>query len=107
MSNQEKVARLLYDLDGEGCEQSDLIPWQREMAPVRDKYLCEATAAIDALADVDGIAGVLDAHEDSTGSMNECSCGQWGSFDVNWHVRLKSFNQHQAAAVVAWMKDRT
>lgn len=57
-------------------------------------------AAIDALADVDGIARVLLEH--SANWWGECACGRWQSNGEDGR-----FANHVAAAVVAWMKDQT
>jgi hypothetical protein len=47
----ETVARVLYDLDSDGCEPSDIVGWRREMAPVCDEYRRKAAAVVAALGD--------------------------------------------------------
>lgn len=103
-SNKERVARALYERDCEGCEPSDVAGWRREPERVRGEYMEEATVAIDALADVDGIAAVLAAHQ--WFGKWECSCENEHLYEGERERRNEHMARHQAAAVVAWMRDR-
>ncbi len=90
VSNQERVARAIDGLD-----------WASQHGGIDPSNEQIAAAAIDALADVDGIAGVLRKHYASRWNDEraryECTCGE-----AAW----RAHSQHQAAAVVAWMKDQ-
>ena len=115
MSNEEKVARAAFPFvvmpprgwtDGERQAYEDGGRWtegQEAARKVRSTDL--AAAAIDALADVDGIGAVLAAHSLRDGSSFDgylitCDCNDNTAYTRGTHAR------HLAAAVVAWMKDR-
>jgi len=129
VSNAEKVARAAFPFvvmpprgwtDGERQAYEDGGRWtegQEAARKVRSTDL--ATAAIDALADVGGIGGVLLLHEriayhSETNYEGQrvawvsCGCGWVGEPRIadNIPLRHKEVADHQAAAVVAWMKDR-
>jgi hypothetical protein len=117
VSNLEKVARALAASDDEPISGSDDV-----MAFI---YGPLATAAIDALADVDGIAGVLAEHVTSVrwaravgltemGPMrvSACSCGWHGIASVTYirtsaDASVVERARHQAEAVVAHIRDQS
>jgi len=129
VSNQEKVARAAQrhpDCESEeglnrwhctGCGEVVATGSKHRARAAFHKH--QAAAAIDALADVDGIAGVLLLHEriayhSETNYEGQrvawvsCGCGWVGEPRIadNIPLRHKEVADHQAAAVVAWMKDR-
>ena len=107
MSNQEKVARAAFPFvvmpprgwtDGERQAYEDGGRWtegQEAARKVRSTDL--ATAAIDALADVDGIARVLH-RDDMAHDRAVLPFEEMDDESREWYA-------DQAAAVVAWMKD--
>lgn len=112
MSNQEKVARALH------AATSIVTPWESLRGESRRSHLNLATAAIDALADVDGIAAVLrakaasdDAAADEIVTAEEFDAMVDGLFSVSYQIddrimRIEGAPEAIAAAVVAWMKDQ-
>ena len=100
MSNQEKVARAVDGLD-----------WESQHGGIDPSNEQIATAAIDALADVDGIAGVLRAraeHDERLYDANELTLDEAIFVDMTHGddvFRIEGDVREIAAAVVAWMKD--
>ncbi len=106
-TRKETVARALFDAKGyQSLNPSRHMTWDiAKTTPLHwhecvERALTEAAAAIDALADADGIAGVLEKHEPWGWSEQGVSC------ICDRNTLLDSWSEHAAAAVVAWMKDR-
>lgn len=97
MSNQEKVARALAVVDGYPEVASGSADTTMMFV-----YGPDATAAIDALADVDALTSVIDLHVFEQQPDGSLTCIYDDKNTTEDYV-----GAHIAAAVVAWMKDRT